>query len=95
MHQPQQKDTFIAVNGRQFLGLRNTFALVSVEQSDYFHTLTPQKPLRFRMKITHDQPAQGSGATVSVLSPLLSSHIHSYPRHFVLLVNSPYGLTEN
>lgn len=29
----------IAVNGRQFLGWRNSFALVSAEQSNYFHTL--------------------------------------------------------
>lgn len=34
-----QTDAFITVNGQQFLGLRNIFGLVSVEQKDYFHTL--------------------------------------------------------
>lgn len=35
-----QRDSFIAVNGRQFPGLRNTLVLASVEQNDSFHTLT-------------------------------------------------------
>lgn len=35
MHQGQQKDPFITVNGRQFLDLKNTFAFVSAKQSDF------------------------------------------------------------